>query len=615
MVSPSILPSGSTDFSGGQNAGVAPHALPDNQYAIGVNVSCESTMLVPRWGIEEDLLDFDHITDVYMRSTGVTVTFEHIFYEGKFQGFAPYAVGPDKFVIYIVSGFIYLINLHDFQVSVMNPTDSLNVQADRINWSDAGNYFVIYDWPNYPFILDGINIRRADPALNEVPVAVLGTYNQNRLCIANAGIEWTAGDPSGSQATPMAPITFNEILTIGSPYFGDIYQIPTASKYADSITAMGFLQFVDTSTGIGPLIVSTAKSIYSYRTDLPRSEWQGGTADRVFGSMLLPTTGIVGQRAFTNVNADIHFLGYDNQTYALSMARNDQRRWGNSPTSREVQNFLELADRSIAFVGVAEYFKNKIMFTANPYRVHCVSAEGVPQLDYVNGGLVVMELDVNASLARDIPPIWTGLWTGVQFTDVAEVDGVLFISGKLEGKNRLFHFTPDKTVDVINGKERLIRSVVVTKEYESGDSTVNKELHSLDLGLRELEDSVTVNAEYRPSTTENFYDWGTVTYNVPVEQCDDLALYINGYSRQGIRDLTIGSTKEECLEGSNDISNVYKGVQLRFTITGKHWALEYVKIKSRVRPTAERETVCTDVVHTPAPRDCFNYWLIPELGC
>lgn len=611
MAPPNIIPDVTEDFSGGQNAGVNPHAINPNQYYIGVNISSQSTSLKPRWGIEEIPLDFSE-TGSYRRQTGFDVSFERVFKTGKFQAFLPYLVGVDNYVLYIVSGFIFAIELFTRKVIVLNPTDPVNVHADRINWSDAGSYTVVFDWPNYPFILDGLTARRADPALYEVPVSVLGAYNENRLCIANAGLDWTAGDPAGNTATPDAPITFFEVLLTGSPYLANVYQIPTASKLARKITAMGFLQVIDTSTGIGPLIVSTANALYSYRTDLPRAQWQGGANDFVFGSMLLPSTGIVGQRAHTNVGGDILFLGRDGQVYALSMARNDQRRWGNSPISREVKNFLTYNDTTIIEIGVAEYFKNMLFVTSNPYRVNCISAEGLPQYDYVNRGMVVMEMDVNSGLTKETPPIWTGLWTGIPFMDMAEVGDVLYIAGKRLGRNGLFKFNPDTTYDVYDGKVTTVRCVLETREYTNQDDTINKELHSMDLGLRELEGTFTLKAEYKPSTLCNYIPWQEYEFTAPVEQCGFIPEFLNGACRQGILDFTIGSPKVECIPGTNDLTNVYKAVQIRLILEAKHWQLEYIRVKGRVIPRNELITECSDVPEAYVPRTCFDYWEIKD---
>lgn len=615
MAEEKILPDGTTDFSGGMNAGVKPHAIGNNQTALNINTQGQSTALTPRWGITEIILDFSNTGD-YTRTNNVVVSFEEVFYGGKFQAFIPYSIGPDYFNIYIVSGFIFIINLDTREVIVLNKTDQLNVYADRVNWSSAGVYLVIFDFPNRPFILEGIQIHRSDPALFEVPISVLGTNNQNRLAVANAGIDWTAGDPSGSVATPLAPVSFQEVLVPSSPFVGDVYQIPTANKNNDVITAMGFLQVQDTSTGIGPLLVATQNAIYSYRTDLPRVQWQGGASSIVFGSCLLFNDGIVGQRAHKNVGSDLIFRSSDGQVRALSMARNQQRLWGNSPISREVNPLLEMSDPNLDYVSVVSYFQNKIFTTCNPHRVDVTSSEGFPQTDYVSSGILVIELDNTASITAQSPPVWGGVWTGALWMDFCSNNKLFYAAAKLNGRNKMFLVDPTRTYDTIGDKVRYVRSVVVTKEYSNTDRTVNKTLHTLDLGLRNMEEKVEVDIDYVTSTLGAFVHWKDLCFDAPVEQCSAAPFFPNGLLAQGVRDLNIGGvTQKTCNPATQEPLWVYKGVQIRMIITGKYWELEYTKLKGVYTPQTELNPYCKICKGVPVPAQCFDIWEIPKFTC
>ncbi len=615
MANERLLPDGTTDFSGGQNAAIEPDLLPPNQFQIGVNLSVERGCLKPRWGLVQVKLDFTPAGD-YTRPGGFKVPFEEVFRGGKFQGFAPYSIGPDFFNLYIVSGFIFIINLMDLTVDVLNKTDQLNVDADRVNWSNAGEFLVVFDWPNLPFIIDGIQIARADPAKFEVPVSVLGAYNQNRLCIANAGIDWTASDPSGSPATPDAPVTFIEVLTPSTGFTADVYQLPTSLKNNETITAMGFLQVLDKSTEIGSLLVASANSIYSYPTFLPRTQWQGGSESRVFGSLLL-RAGIAGQRAQTNVNSDYIFLTPLGQLYSIAMARDEFRQWSNSPISREVQNFLEVEDASLSFVAACGHFKNKIFCTCNPHRVNVVSSEGVPQTDFVSSGVVVIETDNRAGLTNKLPPVWAGVWTGVGFLDMVENNHTFYVAAKQNNRNELFIFDPSKTYDIIEDKIRDVRSVIVTKEYENTDGTVNKELHTLDLGLRDVEEKLDISVHYKPDTTGVFNFWRDVCFNAPVEQCEALPKFPNGLFPQGVRDMNIGGVDQQvCNIATDEYMHIYKGVQLRLVITGRNWKLKYIKLRGLVLPENPLDFYCDkECKGVPIPVDCFDIWEIPTEDC
>lgn len=609
-----ILPDGTSNFSGGQNAAIAPHSLQPNQFALAVNMTTATESLGPRWGIHQDDLDFSDVGEYTLPETGKKTSFEIIYRRAKFQAFIPYSIGVDFYNIIIASGFIFLVNLQTFKVTVLNPVDQVNPYADRINWSNAGNYLTIFDFPNVPFILQGINIDRSDLSLGQVPVSVMGTYNQNRLCIANAGHDWTAGDPAGSQAAPMAPITFLEIEIPSSPYVGDVYQL-TTNYGNDPITAMGFLQVVDTSTGIGPLLVSTPRAIYSYRTDLPRSQWQGGSAGFVFGSVLLYSDGIVGQRAHTNVNGDLMFLASDGQVRSLSMARNEQQKWSNTPISREVSNFLIYNDLELAQYSAIAYFKNKVFITCTPFRTDSILADGTPQTDFAFGGVVVLEMDNNAGITKENPPCWAGMWTGTYFMDFAVNNKTMYIMGKQNGENVMYHFTPETTVDFIDGEERLIQSILETKEYDNRDGTVNKELITADFGFRNIQDKVSFDVDYKTNTIGNFIPWRKdVVFNAPYKQCQGLPQFANGLSAQGIRDLNIGGVNQDNCEGGQRTA-VYKGLQLRLFITGRYWELEYIRIFGKQLPPITQEIYCKENEGIPVENKCFNPWFIPEKEC
>ena len=609
MAQENLKPDGTFNFAGGQNSAVDPGLIKSNQIAIGVNVSAKKGTLTPRWAITQKPLDFS-LTGNHTRETGFEIPFESVFENGKFQAFIPYSIGPDSYYIYIVSGFIFLINLSTYAVTVLNPTDQVNVNADRINWSNAGQYLVVFDWPNRPFILDGVLIHRSDPTLDEVPVSVLGAYNQNRLAIANAGIDWTAGDPSGSLAAPMAPVTFIEVIQPSTGFTGDVYQLPTANKNNDHITAMGALQVLDTSTGIGSLFVATQNAVYSYPTYLPRTAWQGGSSSQVFGSLLL-RTGMAGQRGHVNVNSDMHYQGYDGQIYSFTVSREQQYRWSNYPISREVSNFLIFSDQSLVKFTAASFFDNKIFFTANPYRVLCSSSEGVQQFDYVCGGMVVVEADNMAQLQADNPPAWAGLWTAIEFTDISQNNGKFYASGKSLGKNGLFMFEPDKKTDFINGRKYQIRSVIYTKEYDNEQPTLNKQLLNVELSLTRMAGEVKVSADLRPGTTENFYHYKDMTFNAPIEQCGDFPFYGGGLAKQGYRDISLGSPDQQaCVLSDNTLAYWYKGMQVRLVITGDDWELKYIKLNSTIE-LQQLEPYCDTMTGVKIPLECFNLWELP----
>lgn len=602
-----LLTDGTIDFSGGQNAAFDPTRIPDNCYASGINISSDKSVIRPRWAWESATIDFSE-TGNYTRKNKTTVSFESIYKSGRFQAQFPYNVGTVYYTGVVVAGLVFLIEEVTRKAIVVNPTDLLQITHRRVNWSDAGNYFTLFDYPNYPLILDGIESRRADPAKNEIPVSVLGTYNQNRLFIGNAGNEFTGGDPAGSQATPDAPITFNEVIQSSSPFVGDVYQLPTSIK-TSTITAMGFLQVIDTSTGIGPLLISTNTSISSFPTQQPRDDWVAGR----FGSVILFNAGIAGQRAFSNVMSDIIFMSSDKQIRTLSMSRNAQARWGNAPISREVQNFVKEGSNDLVKYTATGFFNNKFFSTVNPYRVSSYDAEGNIVNDVAFGGFVVLEMDTTASIiSPSTTPVWAGLWTGLRPMDMCTVNDTCYVMSKSEsGVNELYRVRPDRTYDEVDGKIRYIRSRLYTKNYTWKNEFATKQLVNLSLYMQNISEKLTIKAMYKPSHASTFQPWRTVVLTAPVSQCS-FPIKAQGYAPQSIRELNFGSVDDTaCNPSSKDLYSILKKAQLKIDITGKNWELTGIELRARDFPVSDDlDVVCDESFTEGILNECNDDWSI-----
>lgn len=598
------------DFSRGQDASKDPHHIEPGAYYAGINVNVENGNAKPRWGVHRKGLTF--------QSGGIVVgpnrinTYENIFRSGRFQAFIPYFVGSTHYLIIVISGIIFILNPDDMHVSVIPIADGsfISENHSRVNWSSAGPYLVIFDFPNYPVIIENFGARRSDPTLYEVPISVLGAYNQNRLFIANAGNEFTGGDPSGNLATPNAPITFEEVEVPAATYLGQIFQLPT-NYNNEPITAMGFLQLIDVSTGFGPLWISTPSGIYSYNTQNPRSTWEAGS----FGTKILNNNGVVGAQAYVNVNSDLFFLASDGQVRSLSMARDEQHKWSNVPISREVKNWLGTLDHTLLKYTTFGYYNNKLFISANPTRIQAFNKDGSTTTDYMFKGLVVLSSDNLATLNQSGPPAWDGLWTGVRPLAMATSNNRFFVMSKDEfSSNHLYEFDIDTTIDTNEqGIERPIRSVIYTRSYSFNSSQQNKELHSMDVSLVEVQGNLTFDVKYRPSQTEKFLQWRTFKHCAPYKSClIPTDLEVNGLSPHSFKSLYLGSPieAEECDIITRDLYNIFRKVQLKITIEGKYWEIEEFVIKSILRKQSENEVFCDEFPCEKLYAECNNDWYI-----
>lgn len=606
-----LLQDGSTDFSGGQDASVTPDRVAQNAFSSAVNTSTRNGALNPRYPFERMNLSIQEgeitLPNLYTR------TYEDIFRSGKFQMATPYVVGPDFYVVIVISGIIFFYNQNTNEVSVVEIEDEehLDEHRDRINFSQAGKYLVLYDYPAYPIIIEGPSARRANPNDNEIPISTLGTYNQNRLFIANAGNDFTAGDPAGSAATPNAPITFNEIIIGGSPFFGDLYSLPTSDPNYP-ITAMTFLQVSDSTTGIGPLLVATERAIYSFLTQQPRSLWTNGQ----FGSNLLMDAGIAGPRSFVNVNSDLFFISGDGEVRALSMSRDEQRRWSKVPLSREVENWLKFSDKMLAKYAVLAYFNNYIFVTANPYRVLVKDTEGLSVPDYAHGGFVMMNLANISKLGQTSAPVWDGLWTGVNPMEICVSNKRCFVISKDPGNvNHIWEVRTDSGFDRAGKLTRPITSKIYTREYDSGDPFQNKEPHSLDVSLGQVEGEFSLDIKYKPSHSSIFLPWRMFKHFAPFQICGvPIGEAVRGFTPHDFKALNLGGpqSQEACDPISGNFYRLYQKLQLRLQLRAKNWRIDAFKLKSVLRPQNENQVLCKELPPAELVAECNDDWKVEE---
>lgn len=611
-----LITDGADDFLGGQDASKIPDRIAANCYAAGINVSVKRASITPRWGFAREVINFPEggVTDF----AGRLHTYRELFEAGKFQLAAPYTVSGVNCIVIVMAGIIFLFNSESENLSVIDIKGGthLNGRAPRLSWSPAGKYLVIYDFPAYPVLVDGIQARRANPADMEVPVSTLGTYNENRLFVANDGNEFTGGDVVGNIATPDAPITFEEVFTTGSPYLAQVFSLPT-SAHNDSITYMGFLQMADSSTGIGPMIVGTSRSVFSFRTDTPRSDWD----QEQFGSLLCYDAGIVGPRAFANVNSDAFFLAQDGYVRSLSMSRDEQHKWSRVPLSREVENWFKYRDKSLISLGFVSYFKNKVFFSVNPYRTKVIDFPTyAPISDYAHGGMVVMELDSLTSFGDAVKPVWGGLWTGINPMDMVNCGERAFIISKDSSNiNRIYEVNPNLTYDTADGKMRPVRSRVYTKEYDFKNPFENKELHSIDFNFDTIEGDFSIEVKYKASHSPYMIPWRTFTHKAPWRTCSiPEGCFLNGFAPHHIRDFTLGAPGGiECSPVTNDFYKIFRKVQLELTLTGTYWEIHEYVIKAMPRPKTETNTIpCVEYPKVSICDVCNDDWATAEFeGC
>lgn len=628
------LTDGNLSFRGGQNAGTLPDRIREDQYAYGINITTKDGGAGPRPGFvftDITVTTEGGVPDV----VGKIVPYQEILHSGKFQGAHAYITESLTGILAVVSGVIFVINPvlqtaevleieeQEGELTGISPqfepsSQRLDQYAQRFNISNAGRFVVIHDYPDTPVIIEGGVARRADPDAvdeqgNPAPelfASVLGTYNQSRYFFSSIANEFTAGDPVGSTAAPDAPITVLEIGTTAAPFVGQVFSLGSTNQNKP-ITAMGFTQVMDSSTGLGPMFVATKDSIYTFRTDLPRTQWE----QTQFGRLLLFNAGIAGQRAFVQVNTDLMFISGDGRIRSLLVSASGQQKFANTPIDREVQNWNVMDDPELMSIAVAEAVGNRVFFTVSPYRTFAQDLERNPVVDYAFEGMVVLELDNLSGLLADAAPAWAGLWTGIQPMDIVNVDGTIWIFSKDEGVNALYRMDESLSYDIYKDQPRNIVARIYTREYPFQDRFKLKKEKFVEPTFSNVRGDMSCIIDRKTEASGKWLRWREWRHNAIVDDCEDACCDTRPVlQEQSFRDLNFGSPEVEgdCDPITREDLRYFKRAQYRLTISARNWKLQTFRAVANLQEDAQLIHGPCEHLQRKLEKDCSDVsdWLL-----
>lgn len=603
---------GYLSFQGGQNEGNLPDRIGEDQVKRAINCTFANGAIAPRPGYRSVRLMFED-----MLIEGRTI--EQVFKTGKFQALAPYRAEHTGWIlIAIISGIIFRIDPVTFDsanVTVQSVEDGsrLNQFVRRYNWTQAGRFFVIFDYPNSPILIDGdvarrSNIHRMDIVAGvplpkpEVFPSVLGLFIGNRLWVTNQVHEFTAGDPVGGINSD-APITFEEVLVQSSPFYKQAFSLGFPNS-TNPITALAMLQLPDTSTGIGPLIVSTEDTIFYAPANTTRDKWDTTT----FTTVLIFRSGIIAQRAGVNMNSDFVYVSRDKAIRAISTTRNAQQRWSNAPISKEVSPFLNMGDTELLDTCFASTHLNKIFFGAAPYRVAATSLQGDAIFDEAHTGLLVLELDnvsslgtsqySGAPLVSSSSPVWAGLWTGLRPMEVTRISQETYIMSKDFGNiNRLYVLDSDISWDIFEDKEVDIPARVYTRDMVFGKPFMLKKEQQISYSFANISGQFLFSAARKRSVDSSYIPWGSYSYEAKSQSCR-AELELSNVVPHGIQDLNLGGAIQEACDPLTEQNySSFKKLGLRLDIRARSWRLDNLNIRAEGIPESlERTVPCDNIV-------------------
>lgn len=514
---------GSNTLEAGVDAGRRPNTLQPNQVASADNI-------VFRGGTAKTRPGFVEITEAFLNSNNsynpngsyagadVVVGGQEaltIYRDGVFQSaayFAPHT-NENPFIVAMIGGRMFKIVPRETSADVTelslpyrnrsSITKAYMIQADK--------YIIIQDGESLPIIYDGSTVRRAKEG--EVFVGEKMAYGMGRIVVTKKN-DIFFGDLYGSHegtdpADSIIQFTETTFLNEGFP--------AAISTALGQITAAVFIPQLDTSTGLGELMVFTNHGAASFFLSLPRESWKQSQ----FQKVALLTTGVRGWRSVTVVNEDLFFRADDGQR-SFRQARSEPTGWNHLPLSTNVKQWMDFDTPKLLDYSSSIYFDNRIIMTCTP-----IWNRGRPY----HNGLVVLDFDILSTFGVNNKPAWNGHWSGLKTTQL--------VSGVFDGKKRAFAFglnddNENQMYEIsVDNKQDYTGRIpweIVTRSFDfstGGNSSpfIEKELYMADLWITDVADPDSeIVATYRPDGYDDWLEWGTIDDLQPITTTHDADL-------------------------------------------------------------------------------------------
>lgn len=302
-------------------------------------------------------------------------------------------------------GQIVYLGTGQYTIVAVPPTSSGGNVVRLLNLSDPGTSAT---FTNAPIL-----------SVPELPAGRMGCYGlgQNWVALVD-GLSFICSDisrgPSGTQANNYRDAV---LKTTDLTFRGGAFSIPGAGNV---ITSMTFTANLDAALGQGSLMVGTEQFIASCLAPI---DFNNPPTLGPILTFALIGPGPEAQNSTIRVNSDIYFRSYQG-IGSLILARRDFNSPGNTPISEEMNRVLDLDDKALLNYGSAVVFNNRFLVTVSPQ----ASSQGV-----IHAGLVAQNLDPVSGMRNKQPPVYDGLWTGINTLQL--------VAGVFTGRERGFAFT------------------------------------------------------------------------------------------------------------------------------------------------------------------------------
>ena len=507
---PSKATDGFASLQGGMNGGVLNTAIPFNQYAKGINVTCRNGVL----GTRPRVVEVDVVPD---GSAAECIA------HGKFQGSYTYQYQDTTFIAFGMNGRIFLIDpVAEVIYDMTSVIGAMSSTVDRLHFCQAHTYLVVQDGTNLATIIESTAARKAVAADDEVPIGTIMAYVHGRLFIKTGDRQFVAGnillpnDPGS-----VLVFTETEYLAGGTALF-----IPVD---LGNITGMTWAQNYGEATGDGPLIVMCDRGMVSYRVSVPRMQWQ----DMPIMKIEPGGNGNASEYGVVRFNEDLLFMSWNGlQDFALLSTENATKHRLTNLDS-EIAPLLALEDPKTRRLVSACKFDDRLLYTALCEPTTAAGERGETLEDFRFTGLISLDYAPSngiASMGQISKPAYDGIWTGFHpmglSSGIFDYEEMCFVFGKDdEGVNHLYRLMKEQGPDVSLAKGAIpVQSRVYTRGmpfvvFDNGNSismqAYEKQLRSAYLNIVSFFGSLDIGLYSCPDFSVRFNEISRIRVTAP----------------------------------------------------------------------------------------------------
>lgn len=497
-------PDGYEGYSGGVNmAAKNPRELQPNQLAGMVNCSIRGGWLTPRDGYSWLPLIWSNANASVRFQTGLA------------QGAAYYQRGTDPRILWAVGGEVFSFNPVTRRIYTITPRNlavPFDPSARFVYMQERAGSVAVQDGTNCPIVITGSTARLCQPKKGDMFGGRLMADGWGRLLLVSK--DGTKIYFSNHEADPTSrPFDFTEgnDYYLNAPYF----VIPAR---CGKIVAVGFVDYVDTASGLGPCIAFGTRGTMTYDVSQARTTWITGNIAR----MTLPTIGACANRCVVGSTAALYFRDQHGRIRNLQTAIASLKSITVQRFDREVSTILDREDKSLrAWHGGAEH-NDRTLFTALPMTVTLPRGR-----DVCHQALLSWNTDVLSGNVVKLPACWEGIHTGVrpQLVTSGQFGGDDFTGGETrlfmlamdsDMQRRVYEQVPGQRFDIApaaTGNHAPTRKSIewsfTTKWFDWGHSAVFKRLTGGFANIGDIRGPLKIEALWRTGDGQNFQPWFT----------------------------------------------------------------------------------------------------------